>query len=148
VTQLRTIVFAMCVAVSIPISNGRAIAHSKVEKTCSVASMKGIFGFSLTGTNVAYNVPFAFVGRATADGLGNFSAKGTQSRGGKILEGVLEGTYTVAADCTGSVSFKFGADPNPGGLNFVLVDDGKQVFFINLGEGTVETGTATLISPH
>lgn len=140
-------IFAICAILAALTTVGDVNTEHRADPSCSLASLKGDYGFSLTGMNVTHSLPFAFVGRASADGIGTLSGKGTQSRGGKILEGLFSGTYTVAPDCTGTVSFKFGSDTNQAALDFVLVDNGRQILFINLGDGTVETGAATMILP-
>jgi hypothetical protein len=51
------------------------------------------------------------------------------------------GAYIVNPDCTGSARFLFfnGAEAN---LDFVITNDGNDVFIIDTDQGTVEFGTA------
>src|SRR6185369_4671742 len=114
-------VFACAIAV--------AAQQKKVERSCSAASLNGNYGFSMTGTNTRISLPFAFVGLMTADGAGNLTVKGSQSRGGRIVRGAgVTGTYKVLPTCTGTAALRFD-DDTPGSLEFVIVDDGKQVLF-------------------
>lgn len=145
--HLRVPLVMLVVCLTTLFSSARAAEQSKVESRCSLASFKGHFGFSLSGTNLTLNMPFAMVGRLSADGAGGFSGKATQSSGGRIIPGMtLKGTYKLAADCTGNAVIRLEGVPTQSSLDFVLVDNGKQLLFINLGEGTVEWGSATLIS--
>jgi hypothetical protein len=123
-------------------------APAKAESGCTLASLKGNFGFSITGTNTRFNVPFAFVGRMTADGAGNVTGRGTQSRGGQIVMNVgISGTYKVMPECMGISFIKFENEPNAQGrFEFVIVNDGREFYFIDVAEGTVESGSASLIS--
>ena len=61
-----------------------------------------------------------------ADGNGNVTGSGTSSLNGVISFPVITATYTLNSDCTGTLTSV------PAGLsqNFVLKDNGSQVFFI------------------
>jgi predicted lipoprotein len=48
--------------------------------------------------------PFAEVGRQTFDGKGNANATATVRSNGNIQPVTIQGTYTVKADCTGSMT--------------------------------------------
>ncbi len=74
----------------------------------------------------------------TSDGVGNFTAIETLSIGGTVGPRTMRGTYTVRADCTGSLS---GTDSRGVSYRgeFVLVDGGRASFFIETGAATVIT---------
>jgi len=84
-----------------------SVVHAN-EGPCSVASLKGAYGFQGSGTvlsQVAPNLPpppfvFGQVGIATFDGKGNFSASSTQNFGGAAVPATETGTYEVNSDCT------------------------------------------------
>ena len=70
---------------------------------CSNASTKGTYGFSCEGTIVGAG-PLAVVGVYSADGNGNSSGTETVSVNGTIIPGLpFTGTYTLNANCTGSL---------------------------------------------
>ena len=100
---------------------------SRVQaEQCSDASFKGTYGASCEGTIVGVG-PLAVVSVLTADGNGNISGVETLSVNGVITSGVsLTGTYSVDADCTGSI-----VTTAPDGAvtdhDFVL-DDNKKEF--------------------
>ena len=85
-------------------------AQAGEDKACSNASLQGSFGYSSTGTLLDSYVPppfagpFAEVGRQTFDGKGNTSGTATISSNGNINRVTIQGTYTVNADCTGSMT--------------------------------------------
>jgi hypothetical protein len=78
-------------------------------KSCSAKSLAGNYlyaqdGFS-DGATPGSRSPFAQAGRETFDGKGNMSGKYTGNFNGVIQRGTYTGTYTVNADCSGSVTF-------------------------------------------
>jgi hypothetical protein len=83
-----------------------AVAAAKDHGTCSSANLAGQWGFTLTGTLIPPTgpIPFAAVGRTTADGAGNVSGTQTSSVGGVVGDNTLEGTATLNPDCTGTLT--------------------------------------------
>lgn len=122
-----------------------AVAQDQSDPACNLSSLKGSFGFQISGNNNFFG-PFAFSGRFTADGKGNLtSGTGTESVAGDVVSGVpFIGTYTINADCTGSaiVTFIRSDNQQQAGLDFTLVNDGKGLLFMSSDEQTTETGTA------
>jgi len=83
-----------------------SVVHAN-EGPCSVASLKGTYGWQGEGTILAQldSLPpppavFGQVGIATFDGKGNFSASSTQNFGGAAVPATETGTYEVNSDCT------------------------------------------------
>ena len=72
-------------------------------------------------------------------GHGNFSGSSTADFGGSAFPVAFTGTYTVNANCTGSLT----ADAGPSGINhrdLVIVDAGKEVEFVSTDPGLVIAG--------
>jgi hypothetical protein len=111
---------------------------------CSAGSVSGAYGFSLTGTNV-HAGSYAIVGRLVADGKVRFQGSASQSVSGHVYRNTISGTYTVATDCTGTVSLELagGAKAN---LSFVIVTGGEELLLIATDAGTIETGVAKRIA--
>jgi hypothetical protein len=131
-------VFASLVALAIVTT---AHADNDKQEDCSVATLKGSFGYTVTGALVTGSgaEPFAAVGRLTFDGTGNFENIRTISRNGNILldvEGV--GTYTVDPDCTGSFTFTDGGVVTLS-TDIVIDDHGNELRMIATSPGTVLT---------
>ena len=109
---------------------------SRVQaERCSNASFKGSYGASCGG--FVGDSPLAVIGVLTADGKGNISGVETLSVNGVITSGVtLTGTYTVNADCTGSI-----VTTAPDGAvtdhDFVLDDNKKEIRIIVTESGAV-----------
>jgi len=117
-------------------------ARAGEPRECSTASLRGSFGFTNTGTNLAVPPPFAGpiaqIGRQTFDGRGNTQATTTLSANGNIVRATAEGSYVVNPDCTGSLTLyvsPFGSTVN---ADFVIDDDGAEVRAIITDEGAIE----------
>ena len=118
-------------------------AQADEHKGCSNASLRGSFGFTNTGTNLALPPPFAGpiaqIGRQTFDGRGTTDGAATLSANGNIRNVAFDGTYAVNPDCTGSMSLfvlPIGSTVN---LDFVIDDDGAELRAIVTGTGSVES---------
>ena len=110
---------------------------SRVQaRECSNASLKGTYGASCEGTIVGVG-PVAVVSVLTADGDGNISGVETLSVNGVITTGVtLTGTYTLNADCTGSI-VTTAPDGSVTDHDFVLDDNKKEIRIIVTEPGAV-----------
>ena len=118
-------------------------AQAGERRECSNASLRGSFGFTNTGTNLALPSPLAGpiaqIGRQTFDGRGNTRATTTLSVNGNIVAATAEGTYVVNPDCTGSMTLfvsPFGSTVN---ADFVIDDDGAELRAIITDAGAIET---------
>jgi len=99
---------------------GAAPSHAQI---CSNASLRGSFGYTVTGQVTASNPPFVAgpfgaVGRLVFDGAGNVSTTRTFSDAGFVVQGDKgTGTYKLNSDCTGS--FNISVD-SPGSGSVIL----------------------------
>ena len=112
------------------------------EDRCSNRSLLGGYGFHISGTNIKAGVSFAVYGKFVADGKGNVTGSGTESVSGEMFNVKLNGTYNVSGDCTGKAKLAFGSNEGVTNLDFVLVEDGNELFIIVADEGVIETGVA------
>ncbi len=108
--------------------------------TCSDATLKGVYGFVSSGFG-GDGTPRASVAQFTADGKGNLSGTGTKSKDGTIVTGTLTGTYSVAKNCTGSVTFT-DQDGEVRDGNFVFDNGNKGWQGIQTDSGRVNNGFA------
>jgi len=118
--------------------------------TCTNAGVEGSFGFQATGDFVAgapVTGPVAFIGelKLSVDSSGDGVIIGhlAGSEDGAIFRFVGEpvtGTYSVAADCTGTATITPKGKP---ALNFtfVVVDGGSQILVLETDADTVVSGT-------
>lgn len=122
---------------------GMALAGSATAKTCNQMTVAGTYGFQGQGTlgvGTSQEVQSAETGSATADGSGNLSGEVTFSLGGLILTTPFTGTYVVKPDCTISETITFGTQiRHQWG---VIVDNGREINFIDTDPGTILTRVA------
>jgi hypothetical protein len=118
-------------------------AQAGERRGCSNKSLRGSFGFTSVGTQLALPAPFAGpfteIGRQTFDGRGTTDGTATLSGNGNIRNVTFDGTYAVNPDCTGSMTLfvlPFGSTVN---LDFVIDDDGAELRAIVLSAGAVES---------
>ncbi len=115
------------------------------QPACSVATIKGSYGLTLSGKTTGYD-NVSGVGAVTIDGAGKYTGTTT---GVASLFGVstvfttpVHGTYTLKSDCSGTVVVNF--------VNLHLTVDGVTVFtnggkdgrFVVTSAGAQLTGTA------
>jgi hypothetical protein len=108
---------------------------------CGVPGKKHIYATNVQGTLFPSLDIEAFSGKAIFDGTGKILGNETFTIAGVISVNGLTGTYTEAADCTGT------AQITPDGLttmnfNTVKVNGGKELLMIETDNNTLIAGTA------
>ena len=99
-----------------------------------------MYGFIFSGFH-SDGTPRALVGQATADGKGNLSGTVTKSEYGTPLTVTFTGTYSVAKNCTGSVTFG-DQDGETRHVNFVFDNSDKGWQAIQTDSGRIMSGFA------
>jgi len=117
--------------------------------SCSDVTLKGVYGFIFSGLG-GDGTPRALVGQATADGKGNLSGTVTKSKDGTILTMTFTGTYSVAKNCTGSLTVNdqdgetrhdnFVFDNGNKGWQGIQTDSGRVISGFALAEGAAVCG--------
>jgi hypothetical protein len=103
------------------------------EKECSLATLNG--DYLTTGRGIpAEGIPFRItVGLAVFDGKGGLSGRETWSTSGEIRRVTYTGTYTLDADCTGTLTVE------PAHWDLVLAKDASEGTMIRTDPGAVIT---------
>jgi hypothetical protein len=109
---------------------------------CSNRTLKGSYGLYGDGTVIGVG-PTAVIAIFTYDGAGNLTGTGTSKVNGNVSHFTLTGTYAVDEDCNVSdtVLFPSGATATH---EYVIVDNGKEFFFLNSTPGTVTSGNVSV----
>jgi hypothetical protein len=113
-------------AVGTGFANGEKAAGAK----CSKATLKGTYLFAQNGVEIKGNEqrPFALAGYDVFDGNGEVKGVASGNSNGKVFrKEPLTGTYTVKANCTGTVTFTGGAAASQGDI-FIAPDGSKFAF--------------------
>ena len=150
VTRIGVIAFVVGVLLLMSPSRSRhspVIRRVHAEEGCSVATLNGAYGFFRTGTVAAG--PLVSVGIATYDGNGNSTARQTTRRNGAtgtdlFITPASPSTYEIDPDCAGR-------EINPDGsvfAHFVVVEGGKELFFLSLTDANTVYGVMKKINKH
>src|SRR5579863_4785309 len=88
---------------------GTAPAANAADKGCTNASLQGTFAYTSTGSIASppeIAGPIAEVGTQVFDGKGGTTATATISSNGSMTQLAITGTYTLNADCTGTMALQ------------------------------------------
>jgi len=113
-------------------------------KRCALFSLRGKYGYSYQGTVEGFG-GVAAVGPINFDGAGNTSATYSVNLGGTNFQGSFTGAYTVNPDCTGTVRIDLPLLGTSSHGRFVIVDGGREAFFMGIDDGVTVTGVAKRI---
>jgi len=114
-----------------------SVATAQGQRGCSHATLKGAWGYTETGSVIAPSptggtvvVAAAAVGKYEFDRAGNFEGEQDSSAAGAVGHDTKLGTYTIAPDCTGTLTltaFRDGIPQRHSVWTFVLVDHGQEM---------------------
>lgn len=145
--QTSNVVKTFTIATVTALVLGIAPTAKAADKGCSTVSLLGTFSRRDTGTVIlpaAAAGPVAVVGTFTFDGTGNVTGATISSQNGNIGQGTQTGTYTVNADCTGTITV-LGSSGHASHYSFVMDDGGSGFEYICTDSGPISivySGTA------
>ena len=130
------------------------VVHAASPTGCSTETAAGNWGVTLSGTLILPTgpVPAAGVARGSFDAQGNVTPGATEARnvGGGFANETLTGSWTVNADCTGTLTiraYESGALVRTSVLSIVFVDNLNKVLMVQesltLPDGTVVPAVIT-----
>jgi hypothetical protein len=107
---------------------GLQAEQAEDTETCSNATLHGSYGLLAKGPGRETGTAVAAIARLTFDGKGNLTGKLIfADTGGITEEQEVTGTYSVSPDCILTDNFGHGSHKS------VIVDHGKEFFFLNNG---------------
>jgi len=113
-------------------------AQAQGKATCTVAGLKGTFGIESSGVFIGVGA-VALDGLFTLDGKGNVSGSESGSIAGSIFTGQsVSGTYTVASNCTGTLTLTVLGQTEH--ASFVMTNSGKGMLVVETDATTVVSG--------
>lgn len=127
-----------------PKIDDRCVRVSNSRRSCAGfgrlfnTTLKGVWGYYHGRPLGTVNVN-KLVGQFAADGQGNLSGSWTLNSTGTISTGTFTGTYTVAANCTGTLNFST-EDQSPANYNIVLDADNHGFQMIQSDYGYAQSG--------
>jgi hypothetical protein len=105
---------------------------------CSVATLEGTYLFAQNGVEIKGNDqrPFAIAGYDVFDGNGEVKGLASANFNGKITrKEPLPGTYTLKANCTGTLTFTNGTR-----YDIFIAPDGSMFTFVHTNPELVSAG--------
>lgn len=121
---------------------GPATPLLAADPACDATTWNGAYGYTLSGfvyDSQGFMYMLGAVGRLVADGNGNVSGADSFSFDGTLVKREFTGTYTLNADCTGSLTLT-NASGGSVHADLVFVDDGKQINMIETDAGYIFSG--------
>jgi hypothetical protein len=110
---------------------GYAKDENASRAKCSVATLKGTYLFAQNGVEIKGNEqrPFALAGFDVFDGDGGVKGVDSGNFNGEVFrKDPFTGTYTVKANCTGTVTFRGVGGATTQGDIFIAPDGSKFAF--------------------
>ncbi len=113
---------------------------------CNNNLIRGTYGFTLEGQKLGgpgLTGPQVGVAMTTFDGAGNLTQTDTVTIAGTTVADFThpqaDGTYTVNSDCTGTFTINFQDNRPTVVVNFVVVDEGKEIDTVVIQPGVLAT---------
>jgi hypothetical protein len=143
-------VFAIVVLVTLGVLIGRFTTQpvARAQGGCTVANLKGAYGLAVNG--FFYDVDgsqgvYSSVGLAVADGNGGITGADTLNLDGTPTRGrQFTGTYTVNADCSGTMSLKDANGVSITDMDMVVTNGGKGAVMTDYDANLILNGTMQL----
>jgi hypothetical protein len=118
---------------------GYAKGENTAKTKCSEATLDGTYLFAQNGVEIKGNEqrPFAIAGYDVFDGNGKVKGHASANFNGKITRSKepLPGTYTVKANCTGTLTFTDGTR-----YDIFIAPDGSMFTFVHTNPELVSSG--------
>jgi hypothetical protein len=125
-----------------PVGAGYAKDEDATSRAkCSEATLKGMYLFAQNGVEIKGNdqVPFALAGYDVFDGNGKVRGVSSGNFGGEVFrKDPFTGTYSVKANCTGTVTFRGGGAATQGDV--FIAPDGSKFAFVRTDPEDVAAG--------
>ena len=122
------------------LSDARAV-HA--QNACDASSFEGGYGYALSG--YSYDAQgnlyvLAGAGRMVADGKGGVTGADTFSLDGTISRRTYTGTYSMNADCTGSMVLQVPGTTGAAHGDIVAVNNAREINFIQTDPNVIFSG--------
>jgi hypothetical protein len=118
---------------------GYAKDENASRAKCSEATLKGTYLFAFNGVEIKGNSdqrPFAIAGYDVFDGNGEVKGVASSNFNGEVSrKDPFTGTYTVKANCTGTVAYRDGPQ-----IDVFIAPDGSKIAFVRTEPERVGAG--------
>src|SRR5919107_6428380 len=120
------------------VGTGFANDEKAAGAKCSEATLHGTYLFAQNGIEIKGDEqrPFAIAGYDVFDGQGGVKGVASGNVNGEVFrKDPFSGTYTVKANCTGTVTFRGGAAATQGDI--FIAPDGSKFAFVRIDPESV-----------
>jgi len=116
-------------------------------RRCSLKTLKGAYGIKFDGEKIGVG-PVSSVARFSFDGNGVFTTSEIGRLNGNPIQRTFTGPYVVNEDCTGFLDFTSNLTdpPHQAHGDFVIVNNGQEIFFVDNEAGWVAGGVGKRIN--
>ena len=137
---LILVVVVGAAALLTPVGAGYAKDENASSRAkCSEATLKGTYLFAFDGVEIKGNSdqrPFAIAGYDVFDGNGEVKGVASGNSNGEVFrKDPFTGTYTVKANCTGTVAYRDGPQ-----IDVFIAPDGSKFAFVRTDPESVGAG--------
>jgi hypothetical protein len=142
--RVALVVPALLVAAASSGATTAGTASAANHRQCATATLSGTYLFAGDGLSISggARTPLAFAGSERFDGAGHVAGTNSFSIGGVVTRRAgFTGTYTLAADCAGTLTI--GNDLH---FDFYASPSGDQFDYVQTDAGTVSTATEHRVS--
>ena len=126
-------------AALLTVGAGYAKDEDTARAKCSKATLQGTYLFAFNGVEIKGNSeqrPFAIAGSDVFDGNGEVRGVSSGNFGGEVFrKDPFTGTYTVKANCTGTVAYRDGPQ-----IDVFIAPDGSKFAFVRTTPEDVSAG--------
>jgi hypothetical protein len=146
------VVLLVGVVAVLAVGTGYATDEENAGAKCSEATLHGTYPFAFDGVEIKGDneqLPFAIAGYGVFDGNGKEKSVVSSNFNGEVSrKESISGTYTVKADCTGTLTFADGSQ-----IDLFIAPDGSMFTFVQtkpselVGSGFQPRGTAKRVAP-
>ncbi|MEO8029135.1 MAG: hypothetical protein ABI823_21825 [Bryobacteraceae bacterium] len=155
-THFALLGLLLAAAIVVGITRVPARVHAQTASGCDATTLNSAYGYVQNGfayDSRSYLYVHASNGRNVGDGNGNLTGSDTINFDGTVYRRTITGTYTLNADCTGTINLAY-SDNTGATADIVVVNDGKTVNvnqtdpdFINSGSWTRISQPAAAVTP-
>jgi hypothetical protein len=131
----------------VAVGRGFANDENAARAKCSEATLEGTYLFAQNGVEIKGNKqkPFALAGYDVFDGNGKVRGVSSGNFGGEVFrKDHFTGTYSVKANCTGTVTFRDGGAATQGDV--FIAPDGSKFAFVRTNPEFVSAGIDPQVS--
>ena len=142
------VAFLALISFGLGILTFKAAPVARAQNACSAATVQGSYGLAVNGffyDSSGFQGVYDSAGVAVLDGAGGVTGTDTVNIDGTPIRGrKFTGTYTVNADCSGTMILKDSTGAALTNMDMVVTTGGKELVLVDYDPDLIIHGTAKL----